>query len=258
MAERKGDCLPSYLDPVAYRLRAGFCKGLTGRNPREFIYPPSQRQIEESLARFYDFIRESGQLSRLIREEAKKPEVNPESFVLSRLGWINESGPNLSSCFYLDGKYSFALFRGNPGNHDGACISFNIFDNSESLRRFREKYKLMGLNPSAFERNDLIIVQLQGPTWSPIKGEFHVLSDIRWEIILVELVVGWARMAGFPRVLLLPGENNWSFTLGVDENSLPRNIRLLTRYNGTATRCGFKRSAFDGPFILNFNDKFRF
>lgn len=258
MAERKGDCLPPHLDPVAYRLRAGFCAGLTGRNPREFIYPPSQRQIEESLAHFYDFIRDSDQLSQLIREEAKKPEVNPENFMLSRLGWINKYGPNLSSCFNLDGKYSFALFQGNPGNHDGACISFNIFDNAESLRRFREKYKLMGINPSTLERNDLIIVQLQGPTLTPKKGEFQVLSDIRWEIILVELVVGWARVAGFPRVLLLPGENNWNFASGANEHRQPRNIRLLTRYNGTATRCGFKRPAGDSPFILNFTSKFRF
>lgn len=117
---------------------------------------------------------------------------------------------------YCDGYYTFALVRrlksdfSFPRWFDSviALISFNISKPKRSLK----------------------IVQIQG-----VKGKRQFLKPLRWEHLLVNIVVDWAKANGFKRVEIQRAEDNKWYQYAYAENQ----EKLKIRYNVTAERYGF-------------------
>lgn len=236
--------LPRIFDQINLALAADVIFGLKGLDPREFLSPNAKRnEVQRSMADFVTKIRTSGQLNKLISRESK----DGIAIERSRIGLIaaipERKGPYLG--FYLDEYYTFILSLDKPDN--SGCISFKILDENWKAR------DIIGngsgeANTSVLRPGDLIITQLQGPTFSDSKGKVQVLPQLRWEVILVDLVVKWAKTTGFSRVYLLPGEfNKYYWTRNEKERE-----KLKLRYNVTAKRCGFKRDSKNEPFVLDF------
>lgn len=84
-----------------------------------------------------------------------------------------------------------------------------------------------------FRVGDVYIRQLQGPSY--LNGTAP--NQIRWPLVLTQLIVEWSRQMGIPRVLMQPYEQNyWPDIRNNNEG------RGEQRYNKTAERCGFSRN----------------
>lgn len=255
MAERKRVYLPPFLTAANFAQSARYFGGLAEISPKEFLSPLAKpREVLHSLARFVDDVQTSGQLAKLIEEESKSGQFSKNDREVSLFYYSGKCQPKEKPYrfFYFDTPYSLMLFLGDPLLGNGACIGFNIFRDSSELDNARVPYHGRGMNIQALSVGDLIIEQLQGPTYADHKSKMKILPQFRWEVVLVGLVVKWAKSVGFPRVFMLPGEfNNYYERSKPDERGW-----LLRRYNGTAARCGFRRIQKDGPYVLDFRSKF--
>lgn len=119
---------------------------------------------------------------------------------------------------YRDGAYNFLLHRVTRVNatrktrrRQIACIGFDI--NTEI--------------------NCVVVKQIQG-----VKGEQTALWPLRWEKMLLQIVVDWARGNGFAAVKIEFYETR------------RREEEMYLRYKITAERLGFKLDADGGASVL--------
>lgn len=175
----------------------------------------------------------------LRRFKDKKPyaiDLAPYTREFSRVAQEEESATSVLSVklwsgtgyllgLYRDTPYGFILCRGSVAV---ACVGFHT-------------------------ANDAVIIrQIQGAY-----GQSETLVGLRWERMLVALVIDWAREVGFSRVKIQRGECNGYYS-GGRSSSLPalpaicaeQNRRLKRRYNGTARACGFKSDPTDTAVFL--------
>jgi len=117
---------------------------------------------------------------------------------------------------YCDGQQTFLLLKKKDPNDELrkwwkaiiACISFNVYKEKRAVR----------------------IVQIQG-----VRGRRKDLKLLRWERLLVQLVVDWAKAKKLVRVEIQRAQDNrWQKQGAVSLEA------LKLRYNVTAERSGFK------------------
>lgn len=117
---------------------------------------------------------------------------------------------------YCDGQRTFLLLKKKDPNDELrkwwkaiiACISFNVYKEKRAVR----------------------IVQIQG-----VRGRRKDLKLLRWERLLVQLMVDWAKTKKLVRVEIQRAQDNkWQRQGAVSLES------LKLRYNVTAERSGFK------------------
>ena len=112
---------------------------------------------------------------------------------------------------YRDAKYNFVLMGAcaphNKKQNAIASVGFDFFDNT---------------------KKSIIINQIQG-----VRYKKHLLKFLRWEKMLVQITVDWARKNGFEKVFIQPSKKNHWYTDRREKN-------LYLKYNVTAKRCGFK------------------
>lgn len=151
---------------------------------------------------------------------------------------VEEEEKSALSSFYFDTQHSLVLYYSVDPKI--ACVCGFDFANRE-LQGAKKQDFLECYPPETFKNGDIFIRQLQGPTY----GKFAP-NELRWPLILTQLVVEWSRQTGIPRVFLQPYDRNtWSM--------IHTNIdgRGKQRYDKTAQRCGFTRSDVNLPFVWN-------
>lgn len=123
---------------------------------------------------------------------------------------LNFSGDSI----YCDGPYAFALLR-------RAKTGFNLsrwFESAIALISFR-----------IFQaKKSVKIVQIQG-----VKGKHSFLKPLRWERMLVNIVIDWAKANGFKAVEIQRGKDNRWYAHSENKDG------FKIRYDVTAERCGF-------------------
>lgn len=82
--------------------------------------------------------------------------------------------------------------------------------------------------------NSVRIVQLQG-----VREEAEALRGIRWEQMLIQLVVEYAKHFNFKKVCIVSAKQNQYYEGYGNKNNIEHHARLIMRYDVTARRCGF-------------------
>lgn len=242
-------------DLIATSLRADSLRGLSG-NPPELLYPFSldEKSIKGSLAHYIESLKTSGGLRQRLLSElrptTKQPDTDSITLMTYHQRFTTETPP--FNHFYFDGDHSVLMFEGDPKIGNGALISFTIFTDPKS-----DGLTWKEIDPNTLKMNDLIIVQLQTPTYDKPELPHVPLFPFRWEIILTGIVASWARLVGFPRILMQPAANNRYYKPHPESCSDHKwyrelNERLQKRYDGTAAAFGFKRPNEKGPFVFDF------
>lgn len=109
------------------------------------------------------------------------------------------------SKIYVDAVYSFVLFK----VEDSVCnIGFNVE-----------------------EDNTILVKQIQG-----VRGMQEELSLFRWEKMLLQIVIDWARENGFEKVSVIRAEDSEWYR----KEDKERCNRMYLKYDVTARRMGFK------------------
>lgn len=115
-------------------------------------------------------------------------------------------GPGKLHAIFVDAVYSLVLFKGtNP-----VCnIGFNLGEDNSSI----------------------LVKQIQG-----IQGKHKELSSLRWEKILLQIVVDWARRNNLKKVSVIRSvDSDWH-----NSSNKERCERMYIKYDVTARRMGFK------------------
>ena len=114
------------------------------------------------------------------------------------------------SPIYVDAAYNFALVKGKKS----ICgIAFRAGGTSAYARIF--------------------VRQIQG-----VPGKQKDLRPFRWEKMLLQILIDWAKQNGFERIDIVRAKNTGWWTRHKSE----RNERLYMKYDVTAKRMGFKLS----------------
>lgn len=113
---------------------------------------------------------------------------------------------------YRDGKYNFLLHRVTRVN--------------ATRRTRRRQIACIGFDVNTEIENCVVVKQIQG-----VRGEQTALRPLRWEKMLLQIVVDWARGNGFAavRIEFYEGQR--------------RKEEMYLRYKMTAERLGFKLDA---------------
>jgi len=120
---------------------------------------------------------------------------------------IESHGRGYINGIYRDGNNSLTLYREIPGN-------------AEALVGFKK-----------INLETIMVVQLQAR-----KGAQKEDLPKRWEKILLEAGINYAKKHGFLQIRVLPSKRNtW-----IRHNDNDQNLRLKIRYDITAKRRGFK------------------
>lgn len=149
-------------------------------------------------------------LSSYLREFSKKNhEKSIESDAYSIHLYYKEygSGPlKKLSVVYVDAVYNFVLFKGK----DPICnIGFNLREDS----------------------NSMLVKQIQG-----VSRKQKELSPLRWEKMLLQIVMDWAKQNGFKKVSVIRSvDSDWH-----RKSAEERCKRMYMKYDVTARRMGFK------------------
>ena len=102
----------------------------------------------------------------------------------------------------------------------------------------------------ALKERAVIIGQIQG-----VQGCARELRMLRWERMLVAIVVDWARAHGFLIIKIRRAEHNGYYfkenpRRDLDKREIARNASLKRRYNGTARACGFHPDPSDPTMLV--------
>ena len=103
---------------------------------------------------------------------------------------------------YQDATYTLVLTYDNEAI---ACIGFEVVDGSA-----------------------ILIKQIQG-----VKGRLTILKYFRWEKMLLNIAMDWAKNAGFKAVKIIRGESSGWYSPYLAQS-------LFMKYDVTARRSGFK------------------
>ncbi len=117
------------------------------------------------------------------------------------------------STIYTDAAYNFALVRGK----EPICgIAFEAGETTAPASIF--------------------VKQIQG-----VPGKQGELRPFRWEKMLLQILINWAKQNGFERIDVVRAKNSgWWSSFRCD-----RNKRLYMKYDVTAKRMGFKPGKFE-------------
>ena len=117
------------------------------------------------------------------------------------------------STIYTDAAYNFVLVRGK----EPICgIAFEAGETAAPASIF--------------------VKQIQG-----VPGKQEELRSFRWEKILLQILIDWAKQNGFERIDVVRAKNSgWWSSFRCD-----RNKRLYMKYDVTAKRMGFKLGKFE-------------
>lgn len=150
------------------------------------------------------------------------PPLIIETHWQKRLGYI-ESGNE----FFMDAHYMFILWETTGqnapeeiggGNYPLACIAFE---------------------PQG--RNGVTIRQIQGKYGAISLMKSQTLKKLKWERMLVQVVIEWARKAGLKHIHILPATQNDYYSCDNPERAKTFHLR----YDVTARRMGLKFNARD-------------
>ncbi len=123
---------------------------------------------------------------------------------------------------YYDASYGFVL----------AARMFSVF-----------KFPVAVIGFGADTNNSTVIIkQIQG-----VRGAADFLAGIRWEKLLVSVVVDWARLHGAKKVEIIRAQDNFWYNCGDGE----RMHRMRFHYDVTAKRCGFRLDEKTKLYVLH-------
>lgn len=130
-------------------------------------------------------------------------------------GYCNNTFGNI----YSDTDYMMVLAykeKGSFKKRGVACVGFDVIDTST-----------------------IFIKQIQG-----VRGELAILQNFRWEKMLLQILMVWARNAGFKSMRVIRGKSNSWYNSNRDQN-------FFMKYDVTARRSGFKFDEKGQVYILN-------
>lgn len=156
---------------------------------------------------------------------------------------------------YIDGKYGFKLlFKQEDENaYWIASTSFlagtqleGIYD-YEKLSRYKNLPNPIIIQLQAISRNKYLYV--------PERAERakEIIDTFKFEYVLTQIDTMFCKKINIPQVFLLPGELNYYYkkvdmtdtadqqSKKSEEEQQEKNERLILRYNGAASHCGFKK-----------------
>ena len=150
---------------------------------------------------------ESG-LERYLNDFQKRGTKHTLDFKNFFLHYSYGRGSNNFDYIYSDADYTLVLtYRENMirKEKEVACIGFNVVNQST-----------------------ILIKQIQG-----VQGMLSVLQHFRWEKMLLNIVMDWAKKAGFKTVRVIKAESSQWYREHRAES-------LFMKYDVTARRSGFK------------------
>ncbi len=232
--------LPNTFKPFALSNSVAAFEGLASLGKAELLRPPfTNKMISTSLKHFVRDFTKSGDFELLIRRYLKtdSPLDSKQFTLLTHEGYECEKKPPYN-IFYFDGFTGLVLFYGDLRKKVGVTASLELKKNKDGFR---------GMDDSQMQGDDLIINQIQGRTKTYVKEvREETFSQFRWEKLLVEIFINWARQSGLNRLFLLPSVyNKW------DTIRTNRNNTAYLRYDVTAKRLGFRRQNNDEPYLLS-------
>jgi len=118
---------------------------------------------------------------------------------------------------YTDAKFTFVLTyeKGTKSRSSAiACIGFDVIDEST-----------------------ILVKQIQG-----VSGKLSILQCFRWEKMLLNIVIDWAKNAGFKKVKVIRAESSQWYRPHRAQN-------LFMKYDVTARRSGFKFDKKDQTYV---------
>lgn len=126
---------------------------------------------------------------------------------------------SLTRKIYFDGFYAFILFRAE--NTDVNVI----YDKAIACIGFEQVGKTIK------------VVQIQG-----VSGKKRWLSKIRWEKMLLSILIDWAKANRYKRVEVIRAEESVWYPREWQKNRYSNRLRksMFLRYDVTARRMGFK------------------
>jgi len=161
-------------------------------------------------------------LSSYLREFSKKNnEKSTRSDAYSIYLYYNEYGsgygPGKLRAVYADAIYSFVLFK----DKDPICnIGFNLEDDNDSI----------------------LVKQIQG-----VYRKQKELSPLRWEKMLLQIVIDWAKQNKLKKVRVIRSEDSGWYR----ESNKERCERMYMKYDVTARRMGFKFDESEQAYSLS-------
>lgn len=207
--------------------------------PETLKRPMGFEDVNHSINRYVSYFVESGDFIRTVDHylQAGKSSLEASKFSMRVHNFIGRGHDVPESYFYFDGFNNLTLFYGDPKESMGVTAGIIMF---------KEREEFYGMDTSGLRPDDIMINQLQSPTY----GNTHLVGEkfknFRWEHLLVETYLSWARDVGLDRLYLIPSEySTWD---RVREN---RRCNGPRRYNSTARKTGFKRENKRKPFCYD-------
>jgi hypothetical protein len=208
--------------------------------------PLTPSKIGSSLNQFTERLINSGEFQNMVTSYVKDDsKLDPKQFKLfTHKGYDHNQGP-VYNTFQYDGSASLLLFYGDPNDRIGAVASIEMFQ--ELINRHKSYNQEM--DTSKISSDDIIINQIRGPFKEDAKKIHKTFSNFRWEKLLVEIFIEWARQAGLQKIFMLPSAlNPWA----VIKNNIHGSSFL--RFDVTAKRLGFRRQKDNEPYMLAADD----
>ena len=243
MAEAKHFWLPRSFQPYALTAKINAFEGLSqmkiSDTSRQEI-PYDDYGLHMSLRQFTNDFAKRGDLDHLLDKYLKKdsPLDSRKFKLVAYPGGSGRGGEPPYDQFFFDGFTNLILFYGDPEKGIGVSAGINRVKNLNNIRI-----------PKKVKWHDLIINQLQGPAVGGNNLEVEeTFKQFRWERLLTEVFIKWARNIGLKRIFMLPHDLNGWKKIRKNEHGTS-----YLRYDVTAKRLGFKRDLDDEPYFLLLN-----
>jgi hypothetical protein len=202
------------------------------------IKPYKARVMYQSFRRYVQNLSDSGEFKSLLNVAIPSDsKLSPNKFNLrTHYGYGRGEGTH-DDLFYYDGFMNLVLGYGKP--KDRIAVTAGI-ENVGRLMRVDD------LSVASIPTDDLIINQLQGPSYMPGNLIKETFRNLRWERLLSGVFVDWARRANLEKLYFLPAKyNKWDLV------RRDKNQTAHLRYDVTAKRLGFRRDAENKPYSLD-------
>lgn len=147
-------------------------------------------------------------------------------------------------------KYLIYLFYKEGGSGYGDIENKRIiyFDTHYNfvLLHDREPICSIGFNRRFIERSTIFVKQIQG-----VRGKQKELSPFRWEKMLLQILIDWARKNRFKRINVIRSVDHEYYSAYDEE----KNRRMHMKYDVTARRMGFKYDEKRGVYYAQLKKK---
>ncbi len=237
MPEAKKFWLPRSFQSNALAAKVTAFEGLSNISERKLITSKSGvKDIGSSLNYFVDAFVSNGDFRRILDRYIKEDSnLDPEKFSLLSHEKKGRGEGEYSKPFWFDGFASIVLFYGPPKDNIGVTAGV---DHIKSVGRNMDRTNISD--------TDLIINQLQGPTQSDNTKLAVTFSNFRWERMLTEILIEWARQTGLEKLYFLPSAFSTWDKIMFNQGGIGK-----LRYDVTAKRLGFKRDKENKPYLLS-------